>query len=54
MLHGRLEYLGKTLTGLQISGCDLHQNAFGFTWQKTLKTVLLVLQIYRYEGIVLV
>ena len=29
MLHRRLVHVGKTLTGLQILGCELHQNAFG-------------------------
>jgi len=29
MLHGRLVHVGKTLTDLQILGCELHQNAFG-------------------------
>jgi len=29
MLHGRFVHFGKTLTDLQILGCELHQNAFG-------------------------
>ena len=29
MLHGHLVYVGKTLTGLQILGSELHQIAFG-------------------------
>jgi len=29
MLHGRFVLVGKTLTDLQILGCELHQNAFG-------------------------
>jgi len=29
MLHGRFVHMGKTLTDLQIFGCELHQNAFG-------------------------
>jgi len=29
MLHGRFVHAGKTLTDLQILGCELHQNAFG-------------------------
>jgi len=29
MLHGRFVHMGKTLTGLQILACELHQNAFG-------------------------
>jgi len=29
MLHRRLVHVGKTLTGFQILGCELHQNAFG-------------------------
>ena len=29
MLHGRFMHVGKTLTDLQILGCELHQNAFG-------------------------
>ena len=29
MLHGRFVHVGKTLTDLQILGCELHQNAFG-------------------------
>jgi len=29
MLHGRLVHVCKTLTDLQILGCELHQNAFG-------------------------
>ena len=29
MLHGRFVHVGKTLTDLQILGCEVHQNAFG-------------------------
>ena len=29
MLHGRFVHVGKTLTGLQILGGELHENAFG-------------------------
>ena len=29
MLHGCFVHVGKTLTDLQILGCELHQNAFG-------------------------
>jgi len=29
MLRGRFVHVGKTLKGLQISGCELHQNVFG-------------------------
>jgi len=29
MLHRHFVYVGKTLTDLQILGCELHQNAFG-------------------------
>ena len=29
MLQGCFVYVGKTLTNLQILGCELHQNAFG-------------------------
>jgi len=29
MLHGRFVHVGKTLTGLQILGGELHRNAFG-------------------------
>ena len=29
MLHGRLVQVGKTLTDLQILGCEMHQNTFG-------------------------
>jgi len=29
MLRGRFAHVGKTLTDLQILGCELHQNAFG-------------------------
>jgi len=29
MLHRRFVRVGKTLTDLQILGCELHQNAFG-------------------------
>jgi len=29
MFHGRFVHIGKTLTDLQILGCELHQNAFG-------------------------
>jgi len=29
MLHGRFVHVGKTVTDLQILGCELHQNAFG-------------------------
>jgi len=29
MLHGRFVHAGKTLTDLQILGCELYQNAFG-------------------------
>ena len=29
MLHGPLLHVGKTLTGLQILSCEMHQNAFG-------------------------
>jgi len=28
MLHGRFVHVGKTLTDLQILGCELHKNAF--------------------------
>ena len=29
MLHGRFVHVDKTLTDLQILGCELHQNTFG-------------------------
>ena len=29
MLHGSFVLVGKTLTDLQILGCELHQNVFG-------------------------
>jgi len=29
MLHRRFVHAGKTLTDMQILGCELHQNAFG-------------------------
>jgi len=29
MLHGRLVHVCKTLSDLQILGCELHKNAFG-------------------------
>jgi len=29
MLRGRFVHVGKSLTDLQILGCELHQNAFG-------------------------
>jgi len=29
MLHRRFVHVGKTLTDLQIVGCELYQNAFG-------------------------
>jgi len=29
MLHGRLLHVRKTVTYLQILGCELHHNAFG-------------------------
>ena len=29
MLHGRFVHVGKTLTHLQILGCELNQNMFG-------------------------
>jgi len=29
MFHGRLVHVGKTVTDLQILGCELHQNASG-------------------------
>jgi len=29
MFHGRFVHMGKTLTALQIFGCELHQNVFG-------------------------
>ena len=29
VFHGRFVYVDKTLTDLQILGCELHQNTFG-------------------------
>jgi len=29
MMHVRFMHVGKTLTDLQVLGCQLHQNAFG-------------------------